>query len=313
MSTEIDDVDKLHEEIYGKPDQAPVTPYVDDDDPPADGDGDGTLPPAAPVVPPVDDFKHKYDVLQGKYNTEIGRMNTMLSAVMTEKEALKAKLETAPVAPVNVFSDNLDIDDEDDIEFLKAQYPEVFKGIEALAKKKAAEILGPAVDGIAKATSTAAAIESDRYFRELDGKVKNWRVVNVDPAFENWLDTPDRYTGIDKRSLIRDAFSKRDSARTIAFFEDFAKLSGSAPPNPSPNPSQDPPDPAQSHLHADTDIYPSNAGSPAPSTREKGIVLRSDIDRFYKDRAQGRFAGTEDEAARVEARFFRAVKEGKVR
>lgn len=296
----VQSADELHEEVYGKPETAPNAPYVDDDGvednyqaaPPADV-------PAAPAAAP-EDFKHKYDVLQGKYNAEIGRMNKMLSDTMLEKEQLAAQLGGQPpnAAPANPFSDAVD-DTDQTIEFLKAQYPDAYPGIEALIAKKAAEVLKPVTDNVNRA---AAEIKGERYTRELDSKMPNWRDVNNSPEFAAWLKTIDRYTGATKYALLDNAYKQGDSARTLAFFEDFVNTHQPPPPQ-SPPPRQ----------YADTDAYPSNSGSPTPSTQEKGIVNRSDIDRFYKDRAQGRFIGTEEDVARIESRFFRAIKEGKVR
>jgi hypothetical protein len=293
--TELDDsaVDQLHEEIYGKPNDAPVSPYVDDDDP---GD-DAPATPPGDTPPAADDFKHKYDVLQGKYNAEMGRMNKMLSDAMLEKERLAAQSVTPPAAAP--FSDDVMIGGDEDIEFLRSQYPDAYRGIEALVKKTSSELLKPVADNMAK---TAADIRTERYLKDLDDRLPDWRKINDDPIFVDWLNRPDRYTGATKFQLIRDAFSKGDSTRTLAFFEDFlSDVNRAAPPPPAP------PRPA------DTDIYPNSSPNPAAPTGEKGIVYKADIDRFYKDRATGRFLGSEEDAAKIESRFFRAVKEGKVR
>ena len=294
--------DKLHEEVYGKPGPAPVTAYVDDDE----SAGDGPPPPASVTPPAPDSFEHKYNVLQGKYNAETGRLNTMLSAVFTEKEQLQAQLNTAP-APANPFSDDTVIAGDQDIEFLKAQYPDAYPGIEALVAKRTAEIVKPVADTVASTAATMAKTEGDRYFETLDGKVNDWRTINNSPEFIAWLNTRDRYTGATKHQLLRDAFYKRDVERSATFFEDYLRETGAAPA------SNQPPPPPRSRQFVDTDAYPNNSGNPAPSTSEKGIVHRSDIDRFYKDRATGQFIGTEDDAAKIESRFFRAIKEGKVR
>jgi hypothetical protein len=295
--------DELHEEVYGKPTDAPVQPYVDDFES-GDEPGDTNAPP--PGTPPPagsDDFKHKYEVLRGKYNTEMGRMNTMLSTALTEKEQLLARMTASPT-PASPFTDDVNIAAGDsDIDFLKAQYPDAYPGIEALVAKRTAEIVKPVAENLANTAATAAKLEGDKYFEALDGRVKDWKAINDDPEFIAWLGAKDRYTGATKHQLLRDAFYKRDPERSISFFEDYLKEKGSAPPPPPP--------PAQQFV--DTDAYPNNSGNPAPSTVEKGIVYRSDIDRFYKDRATGRFSGTAEDAAKIESRFFRAIKEGKVR
>lgn len=294
---ELDDsaVDQLHEEIYGKPSDAPAAPYVDNDDL-----GDDGAPPTPPgdAPPAPDDFKHKYDVLQGKYNAEMGRMNTMLSAAMLEKERLAAQVATPPAA--TSFSDDVLIGGDEDIEFLRSQYPDAYRGIEALVKKTSSELLKPVAEGMAK---TAADIRTERYLKDLDDRLPDWRKINDDPVFVDWLNRPDRYTGATKFQLIRDAFSKGDSTRTLAFFEDFLHDANAGSPPPPPPPQR----------QADTDIYPNSSPNPAPPAGEKGIVYRADIDRFYKDRATGRFMGSEEDAAKIESRFFRAVKENKVR
>jgi hypothetical protein len=236
-------------------------------------------------------------------------MNKMLSDTMLEKERLKAQFGSAPsTAPANPFSDSMEEADQT-IEFLKAQYPDAYPGIEALIAKKAAEVLRPVTDNVNRA---AAEIKGERYMRELDSKMPNWRAVNDAPEFAAWLKTPDRYTGATRYELLDDAYKKGDASRTLAFFEDFVSVHQPQQPQ-SPPPQPSPPQPSPPRQYADTDTYPSNAGSPAPSTQEKGIVNRSDIDRFYKDRASGRFIGTEEDVAKIESRFFRAIKEGKVR
>lgn len=302
--TEVSTVDELHEEVYGKPDTAPNAPYVDNDDSDEYQTPPATPPAAPPAAPPADDFKHKYDVLQGKYNAEIGRMNKMLSDVYTEKEQLAAQLNQS-AAPANPYTDDAQVDETtSSIEFLKAQYPDAYPGIEALIAKRSVEVLKPVADNMAK---VAAEIKGDKYTKDLDSRLPNWRQVNADPDFGAWLDVPDRYTGATRRQILRDAYNKGDSERTLAFFEDYVTIRQGGQPPPSP-PPQSPP-----QQRADIDTYPSTSGSPTPSTQEKGIVNKADIDRFYRDRAQGRFIGSEEDAARVESRFFRAIKEGKVR
>ena len=270
-----------------------------EDDPPPDG-GD------------PEDFEHKYKVLQGKYNAEVGRLTEALSSALMDKERLSSRPPSDPARQaVEGRVDEL----EDKIKYIREEYPNLADGIDALMDRK----LNAALDAKLRplqtsvASVTAGQVRSDRekYFEDLDRTLKGWRDINKSPKFLKWLEEEDRYTGQPRAALIRGAFDSFNTKATMAFFEDFAKesgmdivLEGGAP---------------QMEVHKKKsedrfDITPNTGGGRIDPKGQKGnFVSRDEIETFYKDRAMGRFAGTEEEAAKIEGRLLKAVQEGRVR
>jgi hypothetical protein len=259
-----------------------------------------------------EDFEHKYNVLQGKYNAEVTRLQEALSSALLERERLAARPTTDPVrAAVESKTGEL----EERIALLQAEYPNMFIGIDALITQKVTESIKPVQSAVENVAATTAKTERERYLETLDRSLPKWREVNRSPEFMEWLKQADRYTSVEKRSLLGQAYNSFNVETTKAFFEDFAKEKGldlgvAASVDATPA--------METHLlkrEASFDISPTPApgGAKPGGGKPTGIIQRADIETFYKDRAMGRFSGTEEEAVKTEARILRAVQEGRVR
>lgn len=70
--------------------------------------------------------------------------------------------------------------------------------------------------------------------RELDAAVPNWREINNDPRFHQWLLLPDTYSGVIRDRLLKDAAAAANAPRVINFFKGFLAAAGQAPQRSSP-------------------------------------------------------------------------------
>jgi len=245
-------------------------------------------------------LQHKFDVLQGKYNAETERMNTMLSTVMQQVTDLKAENERLKANPSAPDADT----GEDDLEKIKTEYPTLYKGLLAVARKEVKTSVQEAtarseekVDGLLKKSA-----EKDRasYLEALTAEIPRWREINVHPTFIKWLEVKDRLSGRPKSELLLNAYNGMDVKTTAAFFLDFMQEKGIRNQG--------------SKIASDEDIAPNDSGVNITGNRKGGFTItQPQIDKFYKDRAMGRFAGTPEEAAKFEARIFQAIREGKVK
>ncbi len=267
------DADELHAQIYG------------DDDDEEDDEGIDNNPDEG-------DFKHKYEVLQGKYNAEIGRMGELLTSALLEKERLAAELEKKDPQLADL-GDEGNFDDE--IEEIKSSYPTLFKGMNAIIKKELSKVASVPPERIASIEATVGKVSDETYRKAMREKLPGWEKINVDPNFLKWLEQPDRYTGIKKIDLLRGAYASKNVDTSVAFFEDYLSTN-----------------PTKQDKGAEDDISPDTSGGPAP-TPKTGTILRADINKFYKDRARGTWQGTEEQASAYEAKIMKAVREGKVR
>lgn len=249
-----------------------------------------------------DNWEHKYEVLQGKYNAEIPRMNSMLSDAMGRIAALEAEnKELKEGKPQEHKDSGSDIDYSEELEKIKEQYPSLYKGLLAAVKVEASRLVKEAtkttVDRVNEMETRSAQKDLESYLSALSQKIPRWKEINVHPAFLRWLTNKDRFTGKTKSELLTDAYNRMDAETTAAFFLDFMEEKGIRN--------------QQARTDAD-DIAPSESGT-IVKRRATNTISQDEINKFYRDRAMGRYRGTEEEAARFERRVFQAIREGKVR
>jgi len=305
------EIEELHKTKYGSQD-APtdeIDSSVDDD---VEDMPDDSSEEAAP--PKQEDFEHKYRVLQGKYTAELERMNSLLSNTLADRERLAAELESVRASKSSATLSDDSSNFDSDLEVLQSEYPTIAKGVKALLSKEMAERMARTEGAINNLAETTSRVVEDKYISSLDSMVPYWRQVKDNPEFSKWLSAQDRYTGQTRLNLLIGADRARNANTVAAFYEDFAREAGLLNDQSSsastPQLSQSP----QSRTQATTQSFsPSTAGNPSPSTASKGFITRAEISQFYKDRALGKFTGTEEDAAKIEGRILKAVREGKVR
>lgn len=295
MPKQVDDMvkkaDDLHRELYDS-DQDDIT----EDDRTSDSideEDDATLTED-------DGFEQKYNVLRGKYDKEVGRMSDMLSQTMAEKEALRVQLETASrsATPAPTRDDHFFGEGDPNIQSLIKDYPSLAKGIEAYAKKLVGSSLNETKAEVIQATNLN---RRETYDSRLTSLVPDWQKLNEDPGFIDWLKKRDKYTGATRHQLLLDSWERFDVERSKAFFEDYVEETGGTKPTKS-----------EEKVYG---LTPDTSGGnvPAKGNAAKGYITRDQISEFYRDRAQGKFKGSDEDAAKIEAKIVRAVKEGKVR
>jgi hypothetical protein len=121
-------------------------------------------------------------------------------------------------------------------------------------------------------------------------------------VFIKWLSERDRYSGQPKQKLLNNAFNGNDVSTTVTFFTDFMKEKGIRNSNPQ--------------VRDADEIAPSGSSAGTGGRINKpgvGTITRATIDKFYSDRARGKFEGTDDEARKFESRIMQAVRDGKVK
>jgi hypothetical protein len=151
-----------------------------------------------------------------------------------------------------------------------------------------------------------------RLFETLDTRLSNWREVNDNPEFLQWLSLPDLYTGVIRQQLLNAAFERNDGPRVLAFFQGF--LSEEAAMAPAPVSQAASPEPVASRkIPLETFAAPGRAKTAAaPAPVEKPSFTRVQISQFYADAAAGRYRGREAEKDRIEASIFAAEREGRI-
>jgi hypothetical protein len=120
----------------------------------------------------------------------------------------------------------------------------------------------------------------------LDQAIPDWRTTYADPAFSDWLQSPDPYAAETRSALLRRAVAAGDAHRVVRFYQGFMQEAGHHAP---------------ARQHASRPRWGASGGN---------IYTRSQIADLYKRRRDGLIG---DAAwARQEADIFAAGREGRV-
>jgi hypothetical protein len=174
------------------------------------------------------------------------------------------------------------------------------------------------LDGkLSNVSSTVVQDAQSRMLSDLDRQLPEWRQLNTDPDFVNWLQLEDSYSGVMRHILLKQAYERNQTPRVLAFFKGFLAEEAALDPADSPAPS--PGSPAQgsdqgSKVPLETLAAPGRAkvaaGGDAPAA--KPTYTRAFISKFYSELAAGKWVGREKQSAELEQRIFAAQREGRI-
>ena len=150
----------------------------------------------------------------------------------------------------------------------------------------------------------------ERMFSQLDAALPNWREVNRDPAFMEWLQQPDVYSGVQRHQMMMQHFERNDADRVRAFFDGYLRENAVVAPTAPAAPSS----PAQPKVDPNTLVAPGrpSEGSTPRAQPEKRQWTQAQIRQFYTDARNGRFRGKESEKLKIERDIIAATTEGRI-
>lgn len=308
---------------------APADAAVDPDD------SSQSAGSTAPSIPPADDFEQRYKVLQGKYTAETRRQRDEISELRKQIDkmqellaGLSPKAEAAPLPePVRLIQDR-EVE-EYGPELLDAAWRFTMQHLEPRLKQFEDRLAGMG-SKISEASTAANAarnssVQSAReaMFEKLGVAVKDWRTLNDDPDFLEWLQKEDVFSGVTRQTLLTKAFERNDAPRVINFFHAFkaettdtehasgdenaAGVSPGAPAKTLPAGRGTPAvDPA-------TLVAPGRGrAAPRTGTQQQIVWTPDSIAAFYRDVRKGAYRDKEDTRTRLEADIFAAQTAGRL-
>ena len=277
--------------------------------------------PETPSEKPKD-FEQMYKILQGKYNAEVPRLSAEIKSVKQQNQDLQATIESRinqalaavltqnKTESIQTATTTSDLLNDPEYMTFQEEYPETAKNLNKIIQvqtennKKLMEKLGQFENRIKQSDATAQKSEQDRFNDSLAVKVKDWKTIDQDPAFTQWLQEKAPYSNQSKHQLLVDAYNRRDIDTTARFFEDFQKdsktdQSQSIPPN-TPN------DELGTETTVEDLISPPRGSSPAPkSNNQFKFITRKQIEKHFKDvedamKGKGPYYGQEKKQAVVQ-------------
>jgi len=252
-STENASQDASDDATDGKATEAPVQPAkqytrVDpgsvqvDAPPPAAGQELATL-------------QNRFDVLEGKYNSEMARMTTALQAsqnIINQQEALIASLQAGGGKVAEQASDFAELNPDDYSSYgseMEQMAATVNKLIKENARLRTAGASNSGTQGendrIAKVEATVKNLSGtvqmsakQAYYAALDTAIvdqsnrPDWERINHDPKFAAWLGQDEPLTGIPRKAILLKANQEMNAERVISVFNEFKRsLQGRAMPS----------------------------------------------------------------------------------
>ncbi|WP_347506194.1 hypothetical protein [Pseudomonas anguilliseptica] len=235
-------------------------------------------------------WRHRFDVLQGKYNAEVPALRKEISS-LTEK---LTSAEQLPASAVQRAQDAVSDLTEAELENFG---PDLISLIQRVAGKVAGssdsgelrEIKGELDQMREERQQDAAA----RFWTELESQVPNFREVNADPAFLTWLAETDPLSGQERQQLLVSAQQALDPYRVAAVFKAFGKPA-KAPEKPTVPGDQ---------------VHPRQTKAVATDLQQQRIWSRAEISQFYREKA----SYSAEQAAAIETDIFAAQTQGRIR
>lgn len=143
--------------------------------------------------------------------------------------------------------------------------------------------------------------EYQQFLSRLSTLAPDYAELNADKGFLEWLSMPDDFSGLPRKTLLRQAEAARDVMRVADFFIAYEQ-SKSAVQRRGPS------------VEAKRRMVPTGTGTSAPpkNQQEVGYYRKSDINKFYSDVGKGRYKGQEDVIKATEAAIEAAYREGRI-
>lgn len=258
-------------------------------------------------------YAQRWRSLQG-INNSLTQQNRQLEGRIGQLEQLIGSMSQAqPVqasADENRYLTDKDTEDfgADMVDFAKRAVAEAtsplmthIQNLEA----RLAQVQG-VVPEVQKLAQGHALTQEERFFSALSTVMPDWKGINNDQRFHNWLLQADPMTGITRQTYLEDAQRSQDVNRVASIFNSWKELSGTSVP------AQAKPNTARSELELQVAPGRTHAAVVTPNASAEKRYTPQDINAFYSDVRKGVYKGREAERDALERDIFVAQREGRI-
>jgi len=270
------------------------------------------------VNPNDESWEHKYKSVNGRYTRQQEQVRQMSEQIQNLQNVI-SDLQSNSYSHVDLPDLSIEklitADEERDYgsDFLnvvgkkaREELTPVVKAYEAKIAELDAKLQG--LNGFVAQDTQAKLLAT------LDSRLPDWRDLNTNSDFLDWLKLPDPYSGAIRHEMLKSAYSRNDAARVLNFFNGFlAEEAAVAPAYSGPNQGQTTtvPKVPLENFAAPGRAKTAAASNTAPA--EKPIFTRAQIAAFYTDVNAGKYRGKDAEKNKAEAQIFEAQREGRIR
>lgn len=271
-------------------------------------------PTPAPVAPPPQqsqdvNWEHKFRTLQGLFNAEVPKLQQQVKDLTGRYQEAIVQLEkraTQPTEPEKKapVADPKDVENfGSDLVDMVQRVTQAVTATVAQRMDTMASTFEQRLSGLERAiqgtNKTVELTAEQLFFQELSAAVPNWKEINADQRFLDWLAEVDPVYGQPRQVALDAAQQSLNPTRASNVFKAFAKtIATPAAPKVDPLSKQ---------------VSPSAAASAPPQPTEKQILTQQQVSAFYADVAKGKYRGREAEVERLNAIVNEALADGRVR
>jgi len=258
----------------------------------------------------LDTAEQRWKVLQGMIDKKDEELNTMrgLLADMSQRPTQEAAApEQEPAQPL-VTDEDVSEYGKEYVDFVARVSTQAFRNelnnnpVMASLDSRLKALEG-SVQGVEQTSANTA---QTIFFNELTSVVPQWRALNNDASFLQWLDQVDPFTGETKLNLLQHAVAQQDSARAATFFASYEQETAQAP-TPAPQETETT---AQAPSGKEKLVAPGKTTAAAPLPDSKRNWTRAEITKLYDDKMSGKI--TAKEFDRLERDLFAAQADGRI-
>ena len=297
-------------------------PVVEKETPPVQELAADSAPVPAPEPTPdeqgegnqAEDWQQKYQTLQGMYNADVPRLtaqNQELAGRITQMEQLIATMQVAQPVPTPEPQTTLTAEEVDEygesIDIMRKVSEEAAGSVRQQLtelQQTVRQMQGAVLPRVEQIASQQAQTVEQNFWADLTNLVPNWRDINGNEDFQNWLLETDPLSGLTRQTYLDDAQRIMDPSRVASFFESWLQLSGTATAQPNRTA-------ATSEL--EKQVTPGRSrNTGAPQGKEQKTYTPRDITKFFADVRTGKFKGKEEERDKIERDIFAAQREGRI-
>jgi len=268
-----------------EPEQTPAPEQVKVDQ--ADAQPQPAEPKAEPEQNRDEDaayWRHRFQVLQGKYNAEV-------PALREELRQLKEQAAKQPESSPQGVAHAIEGLSEQDIEDFGPELIDLIKKVSGQSNREV-EAVKQELNQIKEANRQDA---EARFWTDLERLAPKFREINADPKFHAYLAEFDSQTGEQRQQTLVKAQQMFDAYSVAQLFNTFTQNTAAA---------------SQPRSIPEEKIQPSISRSESAPNQGARSWSRGEITEFYTRAALGKYS--EAERAAIEAEIFEAQRNGRV-
>lgn len=261
-------------------------------------------------------YEQRYRTLQGMYNSDTARLraeNQQLNDRLSSLENLLSSMGTSRTEETPAATNTRLVTDAD-----VEEYGESIDVMRRVSREEASsytsklteleqmirDLQTSVVPKVAQVAHHQAASAEQNFWARLSSLVPDWRTTNEDPAFHEWLLTPDRLSGMTRQSYLENAHNNLDAERVATFFTTWKEQNGQAVAQPTRT--------ASDELQRQVAPGKGRSGGAPAQTQNAKTYTPADIKQFFNDVKQGVYRGREEERDKIERDIFAAQGEGRI-